>query len=383
LLASLALALGGAELALRALDVSYYWALAKRPDPERGWTPPPGAVAWQDLEGRARVQLNSEGFRDREHARAKPAGSLRLAVLGDSFVEAVQIPVEETFWSVMEDRLRGCEALAGRPVEVMSFGVSGYSNAQSLLTLRSQVWAYRPDVVLLLAFPGNDVVESSPRLDTDAMRPYLQPAEDGLVLDDRFRRGAAYRWRTSPPGRAWHWTVERSRLAQAAARARHVLSVRAAAGGEPDPYDEPGVDERVYRPPSDPDWQQAWQTTERVIATMNAEVRAGGARFVLATASTGAQVHPDAGFRAAFMKAHGIEDLFYPEDRLLALARGEGALAVGLARELHALASLSGAWLHGFANTLPGVGHWNALGHRLAGELLANSLCRDWREAGR
>jgi hypothetical protein len=63
-------------------------------------------------------------LRDREHDHAR---TLRIAVLGDSFAEALQITMEEAFWSV---ELQGCPSLAGREPEVINFGVSGYGTAQ-------------------------------------------------------------------------------------------------------------------------------------------------------------------------------------------------------------------------------------------------------------
>ena len=44
----------------------------------------------------------------------------------------------------MEKRLHDCPAVAGRNVEVLNFGVSGYSTAQELITLQRDVFAYSP-----------------------------------------------------------------------------------------------------------------------------------------------------------------------------------------------------------------------------------------------
>jgi len=280
----------------------------------------------------------------------------------------------------MERELAGCEAVAGRPVEVLNFGVSGYSTAQALLTLRDRVLAYRPDLVILAFFAGNDVTENSRELDRDPMRPYFLLENGQLSSDMRFRESLEYRWRTSAPGRAVAGLVQHSRLAQAAIKAWDVIRLRFGFGtGEASaPFDEPGVDERVYREPEDPAWRRAWAVTDALVVQTAREARESGADFFLVALSTGAQVHPDPEFRAAFMQAHGIADLLYPEERLRALGLREGFATLGLARELGSLATVSGAWLHGFANSLPGVGHWNRLGHRVAGDLLANTLCRDW-----
>jgi hypothetical protein len=382
---SFLLALLLAEVGLRLLDVSYYWAVARRVHPHTGWAPPPSVSAWQTIEGRARVEINRAGMRDRDHPLEPPPNTLRIAVLGDSFAEAVQVPVDETFWARMGQDLRGCGALRGRAVEVLNFAVSGYSTAQALLTYRHRVRPFRPDLVLLAFFAGNDLTENRRSLDGDLLRPYFTLREGRLVPDTGFRDSVEYQRGTSLAGRIEDWLIEHLRLVQMALRARDVWRLWRGEGPvapTASELDEPGVDERVYRLPTEPEWEEAWAVTEEIIGQLAREARADGASFVLASASTGAQVHPDPAFREAFMRAHGIEDLLYPERRVAAYARQEGFLAVPLAGELQYLAMLSGAWLHGFPNSLPGVGHWNATGHRLAGELLANSLCREWPRIG-
>jgi len=46
-----------------------------------------------------------------------------------------------------------------------------------------------------------------------------------------------------------------------------------------------------------------------------------------------------------------------------------------LAEPLYRYAETHHAFLHGFANSKIGFGHWNAEGHREAGELIGERLC--------
>src|SRR2546426_8189504 len=42
---------------------------------------------WYRKEGVSYVRINSDGLRDREHSKSKPADTVRVAVLGDSYSE--------------------------------------------------------------------------------------------------------------------------------------------------------------------------------------------------------------------------------------------------------------------------------------------------------
>ena len=367
------------EAWLRFDDFSYYWSVAKRPDPIRGWSPVAGAVAWQPLEGKALVRINSAAMRDREHSLRKPPHTLRIAVLGDSFTEAVQVPVEDTYWALMEQRLSHCDSRGDRAVEVLNFGLSGYSTAQELLTLRHRVWAYDPDLVLLAFFTGNDFTENLRALDGYPMRPYFIFQGTRLALDDSFLRSEEYLWRDSWVGRLGFWFLTHSRLLQAIDRARDLHLVRSMEP-PPAPQDgrplEPGVDTRVYRAPRDPDWEMAWRVTEALLADMHEDVRKRGARFVVVTLTTGAQVHPDPWFRGFFQLGLGVDDLFYADDRIRAVGERVGFPVINLAPDMQEYATEHQAFLHGFANSTLGVGHWNASGHALAAQLISDGLCR-------
>ena len=144
LLIALGFLLGGviAEIALRLMGYSYpeFYSL----DQARGYALRPNVEGWYRKEGEAYVRINSDGLRDREHSITKPEDTVRIAVLGDSYPEALSVSVEDAFWSVMERKLHECSAFPGKKIEVINFGVSGYGTAQELLTLREKFGSILP-----------------------------------------------------------------------------------------------------------------------------------------------------------------------------------------------------------------------------------------------
>src|SRR5437588_12404320 len=201
------------EIGLRLIGYSYPEFYVS--DARRGYSLRPYMEGWYRKEGEAYVRINSDGLRDREHSKIKPPGVFRIAVVGDSYAEAFQVDEEKAFWSVMERRLQGCTALAGRRVEVINFGVSGYGTAQELLTLREKVWDYSPDVVLLALTTNNDVLDNSRALKQTDEIPYFILRGDQLVLDNSFRDTASFRLRDSALNRAGRWLRDHLRFVQA------------------------------------------------------------------------------------------------------------------------------------------------------------------------
>jgi hypothetical protein len=332
----------------------------------------PNVEGWYRLEGKAYVRINADGLRDKEHSREKPPGTLRIAVLGDSFAEALQVPVPETFWAILERNLRGCRGFAGRPVEVINFGVSDYGTAQQFLLLRHRVWQYAPDLVIVALFLENDVRNNSKMLERDKVRPFFVLHDGELSLDTSFRENSLYKARTGFTRRAIVTVSDHLRVIQLAnlARRRVVAWSRGAV-----PTEDSGVDEGVFRPPAAPEWQQAWRVTEALLLKMRDEVRAHGARLLLVTLSSGIQVDPDPVVRRRFMEKLGIDDLFYSDRRVRRFAIDAGIEIVTLAPPMQAYAESNQRYLHGFANTGRGRGHWNTVGHAVAAENIREYLC--------
>ena len=106
------------------------------------------------------LALNSLGMHDTEHSQAKPANTFRILMLGDSFVQAIQVSEGDTAHQVLEDALNGQDS--ARNFEVLSAGVGGWGTGQQLLYYRHEGQHYRPDLVLLMLFLGNDVKDNLP-----------------------------------------------------------------------------------------------------------------------------------------------------------------------------------------------------------------------------
>lgn len=378
-----------AEVALRVLGYSYpeFYQL----DYSRGYTLRPGMEGWYRKEGDSYVRINSDGLRDREHSKNKPLDTIRIAVLGDSYPEALQVTQEQAFWAVMEKQLQDCGSFGGKKVEVLNFGVSGYGTAQELITLRKQVWQYSPNIVLLAVTTNNDISDNSLALKKTGEVPYFVYRDGALVLDDSFRTSRAFRLRQSFLNRFGRWLKDHSRVVQALNEGHHGLKIllgswRDRLKKSPPPpaqtqpaagiprTEEPGIDNQIYLEPINQAWSDAWNVTAGIVKAMAAEVKNHGASFVVVTLSNPPQVFPNEDFRREFLKRIGAGDIFYPDNRIKALSEQAVIPVINLAPDLQKYADQRNAFLHGVGANI-GNGHWNALGHRVAGELLAGKLC--------
>jgi hypothetical protein len=360
------------ELVLRAVGFSSpAWY---RPDRQLGWTLRPGVEGSFTKEGRAFVKVNSAGQRDREHSVSKPQNVYRIAVLGDSYSEAMQVALDKTYWALLPERLEACGFQPGRRIEVLNFGVSGYSTAQAYLMLETTAVRYRPDLVLLQFTNGNDVPDNSSALAVEKERPFFSLDEKGtLRLDDSFALAPAQVERASVNRERFRRMTDHSRVLQLLRGLRELALLARAhanAGGQ-----EAGLRVEVLAAPRDAVWEDAWRTTEALIARIGAVARRNDAELVVFAVPYAVQTDPDARLRQSLEARLGVADLFYPDRRIASFADKNGILAITLAPEMQARATATGSYLHGFENTRLGIGHWNERGHRTAAEIIARQLC--------
>jgi hypothetical protein len=347
------------EVGLRATGFSRpVWY---QPDPQLGWRLRPGTRGWYTEEGRGYVWISPAGLRDRSHETMKPKGTYRVAVLGGAYAEAMPLPFNDTFWWRLEGALQKCP---GQPmqVEVLNFGVSGYSTAQDEAMLERVASQYQPDLVLLAFSGAEDLRQNSPRL-AGAKRGPFEGREPAAW--EPYAWLAADRLRSAQLANAAWQRYEDWRDASGAQ----------AAGAQAASSDPADLQTAALAPPRDAAWQEAWNTTEREISGMNRFAAAHRARFAVAVVTEPEQVDPDTAMRKRLQAALGVPDLFYPERRIGELGRREGFQVVTLAAELQRRADAERIYFHGFRNGGIGRGHWNEAGHEAAAGILARELC--------
>ncbi|MEG4276536.1 SGNH/GDSL hydrolase family protein [Microcoleus sp. MON1_C1] len=372
-LGELALHLGGIK-GLKKPSEPVSFETYRLDDPAGAWSLNPGAsFEWQGEGERSFIQANKDGLRDREHTKEKPPKTFRIAVVGDSFAEALQVPMEKTFWWKMRKQLnKKCTALGDRKVEVINFGVQGYGTAQELMTLRHKVWKYSPDLVILAFYPGNDLINNSKKLDFYQRRPYFVYKNGELVPDMSWVK-------MSPKEHEYlnfslvdylpTWWVNNSRILRLVRQVDLENKKRLLDATEKKRFS------KNFQEPIDPEWKEAWQVTEGLISLMNQEVKAKKADFMVLIVSTGSQVHPDPIARQGHMKQSGIKDLYYPNQRIKSLGDTLNITTLDTVPRLREYAEKNKTCVHGFPNALPCEGHWNSQGHEQVAQLMAQHLC--------
>ncbi len=160
-------------------------------DPTLGWRLLPG-VRWtkpdHTLSAHA-VSINQLGLRNREITPERQPEGTRVILLGDSFTFAKAVRGEESFPSLLEERLNQVDRF-----EVINAGVPGYGTAQELLLMQDLSNKQIVGDVYVLMFFLNDILDNL-RLDYSNLeetpaRPGFAILNDGELKQVAFPRKA-------------------------------------------------------------------------------------------------------------------------------------------------------------------------------------------------
>ncbi len=301
---------------------------------------------------------NSLGFHDAE-PRRKRADTRRVLLLGDSYVEAASVPIEQTVGRRLESHLN---ARSDSRFDVVSIGRTGLGQSHQLQYLEQLGASLDPDLVLTLFVPLNDVRNNHEALQSRAMeqiermqqfRPdrLKMPGEnaplflfEGLVLNQLLsHRLALWRARKSP---------------------------------------EIPIDYLVYATEYDREWEGAWSETEALLERTRAFSASLGARYAIVSASTPQGVRgPEAGLEILLRCYPAMRasewDLDGPDRRLSAFCASTGIPLLSLEPAFRRITDGSRR-LHWRYD-----GHWNAEGNDEAGRRMRELVLEALDVSGR
>ncbi len=334
------------------------------PHPVLGWVRKPGSNhIHQRFAANSQVTYNSQGWRDVEHQVKKPKGTFRILVIGDSFMEAKEVQLEQSFARQLDYQAKA----AGYDVEVISMGVGGYGTLQEYLVFEEFGKQYAPDLVLL-AFFMNDLGNNSSELSSSRARPQLDPNHPDqwkiIPVDYQRLKRKILTSDTRHQLKNSDW-IHKLALVKLV---NNVIQTR----------------QRIKNSLSSTNWiaasqctelpvyTRAWHTTERILTRFKTVVEAAGSQLVVFTVPAIVEVAPDDMQKALSYteqpEKYCLEEA--PSNRRLGqILKPLGVDLIDLLPDFRKANREQGISLYPIDD-----GHWNASGHALAAKRVLSEL---------
>lgn len=338
------------------------------PDATTGVSHIPRKVGrWTSSGFDVQIRINAHGFRDREREERKPAGTWRAVVLGDSITEAFQVPLEQTFVSVLERRLN----TPAHPAEVLNLGISSIGTAQEYLVFKRYGVRYSPNLVILAFFTANDFRNNSRRLESDAHLRYPVPTREGGLARDgngdivftQASHSGALKGFLRANVRSYRFLSDTAKGIEPVLRAFYR---RADSGKIADTTDADDRSYGVYRRDPSPAWQEAVAITFDMIEELDRIVRRSGATLFVLVVPGPWEVDPVwAGRTPMTGDGWSVER---PERLLMEFLKSRRLPALAVSDVFREYVR------RGTDVYSPHDGHLSAAGHRLVGDRLAEAL---------
>ena len=286
------------------------------------------------------ININGEGFRDTPWTPVLHNQPVVFAA-GDSFCYGYGVHYDKTFLSLLEQQLKA---------RIIKGCTCGYGTFQEALLLESRIDRYRPDLIRLSFFIGNDVYENAGVRNLTVRDGYFheEPPENAGLLHKLIT-----------------WTRNRSRLFE--------LVISTVKQSVPlfqflKHYGLAGdalIDENdLYRPEESPKVQVAYQATEAYLDRIAATARQRNIPVAVVLIPTRRQVEP-----GSLVTEPGV-DPSRPNRRLRQMMTTRGMKVIDLLPVMQERFAAAPNKSFYFVYD----SHWNSMGHTLAAEAAARSL---------
>ena len=221
-----------------------------------------GLFVSETKEYSSKVKVNSQGWPDIEHNLAKPKDIYRMLILGDSFVENFQVPLEKRFFRQLQDKL-------GNKFEIIAMGRGNTGTGPQYLTLKNYGLKYKPDLVIHMFYEANDVKNNSSSMQNDPFLPYFKiDAFDNLVELPHSQR--SLRKLAASKEFLTNFSVIKLILK---VRQNMMENREKLKSGYP-------IDYHIYDKDYSEEYTKSWEVTKRLILRTKMEVENSGSRYI-------------------------------------------------------------------------------------------------------
>jgi len=328
-----------------------------------------GALVYDTL-----VTFNGKGMRGAEVAYEKPAEVYRILIIGDSFVEGVQVDYPQTFSAVLDSLLRDhTPNLAGKTrFEVIALGRMGWGTLQEYLYYIVEGYKFNADLVIL-SFYINDVADNRPAYFypniNNTNYEYLFEGDSVRIVDTNLQ--------ALPPNDARVLYNALPAPLQGLNLTRLLLRTF-------DPPPEVRPDESVlqrvhpqwYIYVSEPEitgYAEAWRRTAWGLQHLDRAVRANGGQFAVAPIFIGQEMVLNVSQWYPDLVKGWQWDIDLPDRKLAEALAGTGALIFPTRPTFEGYAAAEGGQVFDLLY-IAADRHFNATGHRLMAEALYAGL---------
>ena len=355
-----------------------------------GWRHKPNfAGLFTQTEVEITLRFNSQGIRGPEYPFSKPAGEYRIAILGDSFAEGYTVEFEELFSQVLKQNLT---EQTGQPIEVINFGVGGYSTDQELLQYQQKVKKYSPDLTIIM-FHDNDIWYNNQAYygawgrgrkplfriengnltltNTPVPLPIRRPRRFSEKVKTAFHKHShLYRWTTD--------RIKSSGLLYSLAVSLKIaeLPYSAEEGLIPEEYG-------IFRETYSPEVLAAWEVTEALLKKLKEETDADGSELLIFYVPQKAVVYGDLWEQMAEYYNLGEGGGWSKERVAQVLTEVLERLDIMFINPVEQMRQLEDdATDNGGRLYFQYDGHWNNKGNQFVGEILADYIIANFLRPG-
>jgi hypothetical protein len=321
------------------------------------------------------VVSNSLGFHDVQFNKNKPADIFRIAVVGDSQVESLQVPLEKTWYKILESKLNNEFSKQEKKFEIYSFGHSGNGQMLDYLYLKNYALDYKLDLVIDLFLVENDFRDDSLALN----QKYVQQTGDagayaklipivdkeGTIDIPASEAELAKIKKQQRPTTFLKELLKKSSLIYTLYQKFQAIQLSLREKSQIGTGQDVPVDFEVFLNVYPPGWEKIWGNEERLILTINKTANDNGAKFLLVTTGGATRVERDK------LKANYISQLDFdkPEKIFNDFTARNNIFYLALTDPLRK------KYLETNQDIMfPCDGHWNELGHQWTADAIFDYL---------